>query len=68
MGKLDLGEHVMGWSGASEKWMSLCLAYSALGKEMTGLPIDFQIQQQTHANELHKGIRSPIGMVPWRFQ
>src|SRR5678815_2312693 len=32
------------------KWTALCLAFSALGKIMTGLPIDFQIQQQTHAN------------------
>ncbi len=32
------------------KWSSVCMAYSALGKEMTGLPIDFQIQSRSHAN------------------
>jgi hypothetical protein len=28
----------------------------------TGLPIDFQIQQQTTANKLHDGMRNPIGV------
>lgn len=27
----------------------------------TGLPIDFQIQRMTEANEKHQGIRNPIG-------
>src|SRR5690242_3959976 len=31
----------------NERWVSLVMAYSALGKIMTGLPIDFQIQQRT---------------------
>lgn len=26
------------------KWAAICLAFSALGKEMTGRPIDFQVQ------------------------
>lgn len=45
------------------KWRSLCLAYSALGKELTGLPIDFQIQQRTIANEQFKGKREAIGIL-----
>lgn len=32
------------------RWCALTMAFSALGKQMTGLPIDFQIQQQTQAN------------------
>lgn len=48
------------------RWISFCLAFSALGKQMTGLPIDFQIQQQTLANEQFKGNRSAIGLVPER--
>ena len=32
------------------KWVGLCLAFAALGKEMTGLPIDFQIQPACWAN------------------
>lgn len=50
------------------KWVSLCLAYSALGKSMTGLPIDFQIQQRTHANEKFEGRRSALGMVGLRVK
>lgn len=33
----------------NRRWASLCLAYSLLGKHITGLPIDFQIQAQTEA-------------------
>lgn len=32
------------------KVAAFTLAFCALGKEMTGLPIDFQIQRQTDAN------------------
>lgn len=48
------------------KWVALVLAFSALGKAMTGLPIDFQIQQQTEANK-DKGPRSAIGIVALRI-
>lgn len=51
----------------NEKWVALCLAFSALGKQLTGLPIDFQIQQQSYANKKFNGPRSPIGLVPWRI-
>lgn len=50
------------------KWVSLCMAYSALGKHMTGLPIDFQIQQQSTANELFKGPRSALCVTPLRIR
>lgn len=33
------------------RWVAMCLAFSALGKQMTGLPIDFQIQTLKLANE-----------------
>lgn len=51
------------------KWVALVMAFSALGKQMTGLPIDFQIQQQTHANKTfgRKG-RSALGCVAARFR
>ena len=45
------------------KWVAMTLAFSALGKSMTGLPIDFQIQQQTDANARNQGPRSALGMV-----
>jgi GNAT superfamily N-acetyltransferase len=54
------------------RWVSLVLAYSALGTQMIGLPIDFQIQQQTFANKRFSREdghnRSCIGMVPARFK
>lgn len=49
------------------KWVSLCLAYSALGKSLTGLPIDFQIQQQTKANKTFDGARSALGIIALRM-
>ena len=50
-------------------WRSLVLAYSALGHEMTGLPIDFQIQPQAWANKKFGGKhRSALGFVPWRIR
>lgn len=50
------------------KWVALCMAFSALGKQMTGLPIDFQVQQRTAANTEFPGNRSAIGAVPLRFR
>lgn len=41
------------------KVAAITLAFATLGKEMTGLPIDFQIQSQTEANT-HKGHRSAL--------
>lgn len=41
------------------------LAFSALGKEMTGLPIDFQFQQMMNANseKANEGmVRNPLGV------
>ena len=37
----------------NKRWCALCLAFSIVGREMTGLPIDFQIQQTTEANRLY---------------
>lgn len=50
------------------KWVALCLAFSALGKQMTGLPIDFQIQQQTRANKEYPHPRSALGVVDLRIR
>lgn len=49
------------------KLIALTMAWSALGEKMTGLPIDFQIQQQTHANEKYDGPRSALGLLPYRY-
>jgi hypothetical protein len=63
---MGLGDPV--YTEHNGKWIALCLAFSALGKEMTGLPIDFQIQQQTYANKTFKGWRSGLGIVPLRIK
>jgi len=55
----------------NSKWVALVLAFSCLGREMTGLPIDFQIQQQTLANKLYPSPanqRSYIGNIPLRIK
>lgn len=45
------------------RWASVCMAYSALGLAMTGLPIDFQVQSMTHANGLYGNrVRVPLGL------
>ena len=49
-----------GFHGA--RWKGICAAFSALGKEMTGLPIDFKIQPVKWANERYPGARNAIGM------
>lgn len=65
--RLGLGDPT--YSHHNEKWVSLVLAYSALGKAMTGLPVDFQIQQQTDANKEYGGRpRSALGTVPLRMK
>ena len=58
--------HYSSWDA---KLISLSLAYSALGAAMTGLPIDFQIQQRTYANEKYSNQpRSALGMIPSRVE
>ncbi len=47
---------------ANAYWSLLCLTISLWLRQQTGLPVDFQIQKQSHANEKHKGIRSALGI------
>jgi hypothetical protein len=54
IGKIDTVEML------NPRWRALCMAFSALGQHMTGLPIDFQIQQRTRANELYDGVRQAL--------
>lgn len=42
------------------KWSLVCAAISELGKRLTGLPIDFQIQSVTEANAAYRGPRNPL--------
>ena len=51
--------------GERPRFMLVCLAISAWLKQVTGLPIDFQFQKQTLANERHKGERHGLGYYRW---
>lgn len=39
----------------NEKWNAACLAWAGRGREITGLPIDFQIDRTTEGNEKYGG-------------
>jgi len=56
--KMGLGDPKEAHSNA--RWVALVLAFTALGKYITFLPIDFQIQQRSYANEKFKGHRSAL--------
>lgn len=43
-------------------WSLLCVALSEWLSKESGLPVDFQIQRQTQANEQHDGMRSALGI------
>ena len=45
-----------------ERWELLCLAIGSYLSDRTGLPIDFQIQLASVANERHNGPRNPLGI------
>lgn len=42
------------------KWVATTLAWSAFGRALTGLPIDFQVQQRSWANDKTDGGRSAL--------
>jgi hypothetical protein len=44
------------------RWALMCAALSELAKQRTGLPVDFQIQRRTEANERYEGVRWAIGL------
>ncbi len=45
---------------SNAKWVAYVLAFSTLGQKLTGLPIDFQIQQRTYANTNFSKPRSAL--------
>lgn len=44
------------------KWILICTGIAEYLKRSSGLPVDFQIQPQSHANERHKGMRHALGL------
>lgn len=53
----DAGRH---WEHDA-RWLLLTVSISERLSKITGLPVDFQFQPQTHANERHNGPRHAIG-------
>lgn len=52
------------WKNAN--WNAHCIAWTHFGQSITGLVIDFQIDQQTQANELDGDKRRhPLGIGGW---
>lgn len=43
------------------RWRLMTIAIAQHLSAVTGLPVDFQFQPQTFANEKHKGRRNPLG-------
>lgn len=54
----DAGQH---WEH-DPRWLLMTVAISAWLSKETGLPIDFQFQPQSHANERHAKSRSALGL------
>lgn len=45
------------------RWLVMTISISRWLSELSGLPVDFQFQRQSNANERHKGQRSALGMI-----
>lgn len=43
------------------RWATICAALALLGKQLTGLPIDFQIQNSAVAARYSDGLYLPLG-------
>lgn len=46
-----------------QRWLWLTISISERLSKLTGLPVDFQFQRQSHANAVHKGDRQCICMT-----
>jgi hypothetical protein len=47
--------------GKDPRWLLMTVSISEYLSKRTGLPVDFQFQPQTHANERHDGKRQSLG-------
>lgn len=54
------------FDGRPDFWGLFCLGMSTYLAQVSGLPIDYQVQRMTEANERFAGPRNPIG-VPRHF-
>lgn len=51
-----------GYNQQDAKWALICAAVSALAKAQTGLPVDFQFQRVSDANQRYAGPRQPLAL------
>ena len=58
---LDDDEFDRLFMGRQQLWELICLSVTAYLRDATGLPIDYQIQRMTEANEKFDGPRNPLG-------
>lgn len=58
----DIGRSKSGSWMYSSRWSVMCASISEWLSRQSGLPVDFQFQRQTDANNEFKGVRSAIGM------
>lgn len=49
------------FSGREFFWSITCLGIATYLSQVSGLPLDYQIQRRTQANEKFTGVRNPIG-------
>lgn len=55
-----------GAAHADPRWVLICSALSEWLSSVSGLPIDYQIQRRTEANEAHPAWRSALAIsMPW---
>lgn len=47
---------------SDERWLLLTVSISRHLSQVTGLPVDFQFQPQSHANERHRKPRQALGI------
>lgn len=45
------------------RWLIMTVSISEWLSKRTGLPVDFQFQPASHANERHKGPRNALGLI-----
>lgn len=57
----DAALHSAAWEHDA-RWVLLTVSIAERLSKLTGLPIDFQFQPQTFANERHKGPRNALGI------
>jgi hypothetical protein len=56
-------DKLFGTAGISPFWSVLCISISSWMREVTGLPVDFQIQRQSFANTKYGGgLRNALGI------